>query len=135
MEPITTDFILSTALCGVRFATRACPVTRIGNPYTRCETACHPSEHCSRDVSNLKYAPSPFRNLVLCTSSLEFPFLFLHSLFRYHIHTFHRPGSFFELVQRFVGRCCCRQARIRWFQSAAESLIPVGHRKSPLVKA
>ena len=60
---------------------------QIGNPYTQCETMCHPLEHCSWYMSKLKYAPSPFCNLALCISSLEFPFLFLHSLFQYHIHT------------------------------------------------
>ena len=55
---------------------------------------CHPLEHCSWYMSKLKYAPSPFCNLALCISSLEFPFLFLHSLFQYHIHTSHWLGSF-----------------------------------------
>ena len=80
-----------------------------------------------RETSNL------FHNLALCTSSLEFPFLFLSLLFRYHIHTFHRPVSFFELVQRFivVGQCCWARQRPLPPSKSVRSLFFFGLRPDP----
>ena len=77
-----------------------CPVTRHKLViHTRNVKLCVTYQNTPRHeyFDQLKYVPSLFHNLALCTSSLEFLFLFLHSLFRYHIHTSHQPGSFSNL--------------------------------------
>ena len=86
MEPITTDSILSTALCGVRFATRACP----DSPVTRHELVIHTRDvklHVTRQNTAretwVTWSTHPARFATSCFAPHH-----LSSLFFFFIHYF-----------------------------------------------
>ena len=72
MEPIITDIIL---LCKIRFAARACPVTRHKLVIHTCDASVKLrvtyQNNAHENMSNLKYAPNLFHNLYHLHMSLR----------------------------------------------------------------
>ena len=93
MEPIITDIILSMALCGIRFAARACPVTRHKLVIHTCDVKLRVTYQntAHKNMSNLKYAPNLFHNL-------------------YHLHMSLRDANKFKMLS------CSLQQLIQWLQ-------------------
>jgi len=63
-----------------------------------------------------------FCHLALYISSPKFPPPFHLLLSPCHIHTSHQSGSFFRLIQKFIGQCCCPQTHVHWFLSLSAAL-------------